>query len=81
MHNALSFLLCQDEYDSHFLDEVYRAPVVSADQLLAGSKTNHTVRVEYQNNREFVMLAQRVGIMADLKALLLSVACPTNVLL
>jgi alpha-1,3-mannosyl-glycoprotein beta-1,2-N-acetylglucosaminyltransferase len=62
----LSYLV-KDTYDSHFLEEVYKAPLLSADNLLSGSLTHPTFRVEYENNEQFIRLAMKVGIMADLK--------------
>ena len=48
---------------------------MSADQLLSGS-VDRTVRVEYKNNAEFMQLAQRIGIMADLKvSVIMFIAC------
>ncbi|XP_062512127.1 alpha-1,3-mannosyl-glycoprotein 2-beta-N-acetylglucosaminyltransferase-like [Corticium candelabrum] len=61
----MSYLM-KDTYDRQFYSEVYHTPLVSADQLLSGS-VDRTVRVEYKNNAEFMQLAQRIGIMADLK--------------
>jgi hypothetical protein len=46
---------------------VYKAPLLSADNLLSGSLTHPTFRVEYENNEQFIRLAMKVGIMADLK--------------
>jgi hypothetical protein len=51
---------------------VYKAPLLSADNLLSGSLTHPTFRVEYENNEQFIRLAMKVGIMADLKALVFS---------
>ncbi|PAA61895.1 hypothetical protein BOX15_Mlig029797g1 [Macrostomum lignano] len=63
----LSYLL-KSNYDSYYLDRVYKLPSVTLDIALGvGSGAPAEVRVQYNGPKEFVAMAKRLDIMPDFK--------------
>ena len=64
----LSYLM-KKNYDENFIETVYKCPLVSADYLMSGHVVPAPfVRVQYENTHTFTTIAQKFGIMHDLKA-------------
>lgn len=63
----LTYLL-KKNYDKQFRDQIYSIPVVTLEELRRGSvNTKDAVRIQYNNQNEFVMMAQMLGLMNDMK--------------
>jgi alpha-1,3-mannosyl-glycoprotein beta-1,2-N-acetylglucosaminyltransferase len=63
----LSYLL-KENYDKQFVDEVYKIPVVTFEELRQGLvKVNGPVRIQYNNRNQYKLAAKNLGIMEDFK--------------
>lgn len=63
----LTYLL-KDNYDSMFVDEVYKTPVVTFQELKQGMvKEKGPVRIQYNNRNQFKETARNLGLMDDFK--------------
>ena len=64
----LSYLI-KENYEKEFTSAVYRSPLVSVDYLTSGRVIPAPfVRVQYESGSTFSFLAQKFGIMHDIKA-------------
>lgn len=63
----LTYLL-KDNYDSMFVDEVYKTPVVTFQELKQGMvKEKGPVRIQYNNRNQYKESARNLGLMDDFK--------------
>jgi alpha-1,3-mannosyl-glycoprotein beta-1,2-N-acetylglucosaminyltransferase len=63
----LSYLL-KDNYDKSYIDEVYKIPVVTFEELRQGLvKVDGPVRIQYNNRNQYKAAARNLGLMDDFK--------------